>query len=80
MKKTTSSKFAARVLAAAEPNRFSKALTVAARIGLHPRTIHRWAAAGLIQRFKVNDRVVLFDEAEVQQFIRGACVHTGRSL
>jgi len=80
MNKSKSSKIRHKGLAAQEPDRFSKALAVATHIGLHPKTIHRWAAAGLIRRYKVNDRVVLFDEAEVQQFIRGACVHTGRSL
>lgn len=74
MNKSKSSKAALERISAKPSDRFRKALTVASNIGLHPKTIHRWAAAGLIRRYKVNDRVVLFDEAEVQQFIRGACV------
>jgi predicted site-specific integrase-resolvase len=67
-------------LAASSTTRFSKALTVANRIGLHPKTIHRWAAAGLIQRYKINDRVVLFEEDEVQRFIESSQVNSMRKV
>jgi hypothetical protein len=60
--------------AAESSGTFRKALAVATRVGLHPKTIHRWAAKGLIHRYKINDRVVLFDEAEVQRFINRARV------
>ena len=45
--------------------KFSKARLLAQRVGISPRTLFRWADAGLIARHKVNGRVVLFDEAEV---------------
>ena len=57
-----------------EPRKFTKAKALAARVGLHPKTLMRWADAGLIHRFKVNERVVLFDEAEVVAFIESARV------
>ena len=56
------------------PRRFSKARPLAARLGLNARTIFRRADAGLIHRHKVNDRIVLFDEAEVMAFIEKARV------
>jgi len=52
--------------------KFSKARTIAARLGLCPRTIFRWADAGKITRHKINSRVVLFDEAEVSALINSA--------
>lgn len=48
---------------------FSKARVVAAKRGICSRTVHRWADAGLISRFKVNARVVLFDESELDRLI-----------
>jgi len=53
---------------------FKKARPIAARFGVHARTIFRWADAGLIHRHKVNGRVVLFDEAEIERFINGCRV------
>ena len=54
--------------------KFSKARSIAERIGICPRTIFRWADAGNITRHKINARVVLFDEAEVIRFIDAAGV------
>ncbi len=59
---------------AAAARKFSKARPLAARFGLHAKTIFRWADAGKIHRFKVNERVVLFDEAEVLAFVEAARV------
>ena len=56
--------------------RFSKARTIAGRLGVCPRTIFRWADSGKITRHKINARVVLFDEAEVAALIRAAKVET----
>jgi len=56
------------------PRTFKKGRLIAARFGVSPRTIARWADAGLIGRHKVNGRVVLFDEAEVERFIQGCRV------
>ena len=53
---------------------FRKARPLAARIGISTKTLFRWADAGLIHRHKVNSRVVLFDEAEVETFIKGCRV------
>ncbi|MBC8040082.1 MAG: hypothetical protein H7Y06_06040 [Opitutaceae bacterium] len=54
--------------------RFAKARPIAERYGLSPRTIFRWANAGLIRRYKVNDRVVLFNDEEVSAFIKSTRV------
>ena len=54
--------------------RFSKARSIAGRLGLCPRTIFRWADAGKVTRRKINARVVLFDEAEVTALVDAACV------
>jgi hypothetical protein len=54
--------------------KFSKARPLAARFGLHPKTIFRWADAGKIHRYKVNPRVVLFDEGEVLAYVEAARV------
>lgn len=53
---------------------FTKARPLAARVGVHPKTLMRWADAGLIHRHKINSRVVLFDEREVLSFIVSARV------
>ena len=54
--------------------RFSKARSIADRLGICPRTLFRWADAGKITRHKINARVVLFDDAEVVAFIESARV------
>ena len=54
--------------------RFSKAKTIAERLGVCPRTIFRWADDGKIARHKINARVVLFDEAEVVSLLESARV------
>ena len=53
---------------------FSKAKPIAARLGICSRTVFRWANEGKIARHKINDRVVLFDEAEVIAFIESTRV------
>jgi len=49
--------------------KFSKARSIAERLGICPRTIFRWADAGKITRYKVNQRVVLFSEVEVVAYV-----------
>lgn len=49
--------------------RFSKAKSVADRLGICPRTVFRWADAGKITRHKINACVGLFDEAKVAVLI-----------
>jgi hypothetical protein len=56
--------------------KFSKARTIANRLGVCPRTIFRWADSGKITRHKINARVVLFDEAEITALIRAARIET----
>lgn len=56
------------------PGRFLKAKPIAARFGVCPKTIHRWANAGFVHQYKVTARVVLFDEAEVEKFVAAARV------
>lgn len=55
--------------------KFSKAKSIADRLGICSRTIFRWADAGKITRHKINARVVLFDEADVVAFIEAARVN-----
>lgn len=52
--------------------KFSKARSIAERLGICPRTIFRWADAGKITRHKINARVVLFDESEVVSLLESA--------
>lgn len=52
--------------------KFSKAKTIAERLGVCSRTIFRWADEGKIARHKINARVVLFNEAEVLTLIQSA--------
>lgn len=54
--------------------KFSKARSIAERLGICSRTIFRWADAGKITRYKINPRVVLFNEAEVIGYIDSARV------
>jgi hypothetical protein len=54
--------------------KFSKARSVAERLGICPRTIFRWADAGKITRYKINPRVVLFCDDEVAVFVASARV------
>lgn len=66
--------FAPTPAASLAARRFSKAKTIAEKLGVCPRTIFRWADDGKIARHKVNARVVLFDEAEVLALIESARV------
>ena len=54
--------------------KMSKAAPLAARLGLNKKTLFRWADAGKVSRFKINDRIVLFDERQVDAFIEAARV------
>ena len=54
--------------------KYTKARLLAARLGLHPKTILRWGEAGRINRYKINGRIVLFDVAEVEAFVKSARV------
>lgn len=56
--------------------KFAKARALAAKINVHPKTLHRWANAGLVHRHKLNARTVLFDEAEVIGLIERSKVGT----
>ena len=58
--------------------KFSKAKSIAIRLGLCSRTIFRWADSGKIARHKINARVVLFDEAEIAKLIDSARVTMSR--
>ena len=40
----------------------------------------RWGSAGLIAKYKLDARVVLFDEAEVLAFVQGAKINKHQSL
>jgi len=57
-----------------DPARFVKARIISVRYGICSKTVFRWADAGFIHRHKVTARTVLFDVAEVEEFIRSARV------
>ena len=57
--------------------RFSRVKVIADRLGVHPRTIFRWADQGTLTRYTVNSRVVLFDEAEVMALMESARIGPG---
>lgn len=59
--------------------KMSKAGPLAARLGLNKKTLFRWADAGFVHRFKVNDRLILFDERQIDEFIESARVSGGQS-
>jgi hypothetical protein len=54
---------------------FSKPRRLSARTGFHTKTFFRWADAGFIHRYKINGRVVLFDDAEVIAYIKSTRVN-----
>jgi hypothetical protein len=49
--------------------KMSKAGPLAARLGLNKKTLFRWADAGHVNRYKINNRIVLFDERQIDEFI-----------
>lgn len=53
---------------------FSRASAVAARLGISTKTVHRWAEAKKLSSYKINDRVVLFDEDEIDALVESARV------
>jgi hypothetical protein len=52
--------------------RFCKAKALSVKLGVCPKTVFRWANAGIITRHKINARVVLFDESEVIALLESA--------
>jgi hypothetical protein len=72
--KTESTARPSTSFAGARVRTFSKAKPIAARLGICPRTLFRWANDGKIARHKINARVVLFDEAEIVTFIESTRV------
>ncbi len=59
-----------RAIAQVPALRFNKARFIASRLGVCTRTLFRWADQRLITRHKVNARLVLFNEAEVEAFLQ----------
>ena len=55
-------------------DQFRKAKVIGSRYGLCGKTIARWAAQGLIRRYKVNARVVLYSSEEVEAFVQASRV------
>jgi len=54
--------------------KFSKAKAIAQRVGVCAKTISRWGKSGRIDCYKVNARVVLFDDAQVDALIQSSRV------
>ncbi len=52
--------------------RFAKPRVIAEQLGVCTRTIFRWADQGKLTRYKLNSRVVLFDESEVMALMESA--------
>jgi excisionase family DNA binding protein len=71
--KSTTSVHAVDQAPAAIPQ-FSKAKSIASRLGINKKTVMRWADAGHIHRHKVNQRTVLFDISEVLGFVAASRV------
>ena len=42
---------------------------LAQQIGIHPKTLSKWARDGLINAIKISPRVVVYDRLEVKRFI-----------
>ena len=63
-------------LEAATVRKFSKARALAARYGICPKTLFRFSERGLIHKFKLNPRVVVFDEEQVAALFESARVST----
>jgi len=58
--------------AASMSGKFSKARPIAMKIGLCPKTIRRWSNLGYITRFKLSDRISLYSEKEIYEYIEAA--------
>ncbi len=58
--------------AVSDSRQFRKAKVVAEKFGVHPKTIHHWAALGHIKAFKLNQRVVLYDIEQVEAYVRSS--------
>ena len=59
------------------PRKFSKARTLGFRYGICAKTIFRLADRGLIDRYKLNARVVLFADDEVAALVESARIGGG---
>lgn len=58
---------------------FSKAKAIYRRARrVHPRTVVRWADGGKLTRSKINARLVLFDEKEVETLLNEARIELPR--
>ena len=57
---------------AASRRSYSKPKVIAARVGLCATTIRRWWKQGKIKGYKINPRVLLFDEEEVFRYVESA--------
>ena len=64
-------------ITASDIRSYSKAGPIAKKIGLCSKTITRWADKGIIKRYKISDRICLYDEQEIIDFIDAARVTVG---
>lgn len=51
------------------PISYVRPTVLAERLGLHKKTLLRWADEGRIHRHKLGPKVVLFDEREVAEML-----------
>jgi predicted site-specific integrase-resolvase len=59
---------------------YSKAKNIAMKVGLCPKTIYRWADKGAIKRYKVSERICLYDEQEIIDYIDANLVVLGKEV
>lgn len=57
-------------MTAADPGRMLSARQVADRLGVNPKTVHRWASEGRLTRVRLGPRVIRFHQSEVDGLIR----------
>lgn len=76
MSKNTSHK--TREATTPDARKFLKARPLAERLGIHPKTLFRWAEQGLVAKFKIGPRAVLFDVAEVDRMVESARIGSPR--
>jgi hypothetical protein len=60
--------------AGAEQRAFLRAKPLAKQIDIHPKTLKNWARAGHISQYVIGRRTVLYDPAEVFNFIASSRV------
>ena len=56
---------------------YLRAKDIAKKLGLCSKTIGRWSDKGHFKKYKVSDRLCLYDERDVLNYISDACICPG---